>query len=111
MSDALREDTRTPVPQRVAFKLDFVTWRAALTKKRRRMLDTLAAGGKTCKVAEVFGVCPARVSQMRRELADGWYTFRTLIAVSERLSGSKGTTVPRKWVRAGNTPARGTRPV
>src|SRR5436309_1662888 len=46
LSDALREDVRTPVPRRVAFKLDFVPWRAALTEKRRKLLDALAAGGR-----------------------------------------------------------------
>jgi DNA-directed RNA polymerase specialized sigma24 family protein len=76
LSDALREDVRTPVPSRVAFVIDFKAWRAALTKKSRRMLDALAAGGKTCEVAQKFGVCPARVSQMRRELAQGWREFR-----------------------------------
>jgi DNA-directed RNA polymerase specialized sigma24 family protein len=77
LSDALREDARTPVPRRVAFVMDFKAWRAALTAKRRAMLDALAAGGKTCEVAQAFGVCPARVSQMRRELAAGWRAFRT----------------------------------
>jgi hypothetical protein len=41
-------------------------------------LDALAASGKTCEVAQAFGVCPARVSQMRRELAAGWLAFRAL---------------------------------
>jgi FixJ family two-component response regulator len=77
LSDALREDTRTPVPRRMAFKLDFRAWRASLTRKRRAVLDALAAGGKTCEVAQELGVCPARVSQIRREFADGWRTFQT----------------------------------
>jgi hypothetical protein len=46
LTDALRDDTRTPVPNRVAFRMDFVAWRAVLTKKRRRMLDALAAGAR-----------------------------------------------------------------
>src|SRR5687768_7886369 len=33
-------------------------------------------GGKTCKVEQEFGVCPARVSQLRREPADGWHAVR-----------------------------------
>ena len=77
LSDALREDTRTPVPRRVAFKMDFVAWRGALTKKRRRMLDALASGSGTCEVARKFGVCPRRVSQVRSELASSWRAFRS----------------------------------
>jgi len=78
LSDALREDVRTPVPHRVAFKVDFCAWRASLTGKKRSILDALAAGGQTCEVAKTFGICPARVSQMRRELADGWRAFRAV---------------------------------
>lgn len=78
LTEALRQDTRTPVPRLIAFKMDFLAWRVLLSEKKRAMLDALAAGGKTCEVAEVFGVCPARVSQMRRELADGWREFRVV---------------------------------
>lgn len=78
LSDALREDVRTPVPQRVAFKLDFVAWRELLSERKRAILDALAAGGQTCEVASAFGICPARVSQLRRELADAWDEFRAV---------------------------------
>ena len=67
-----------PVPRWVTFKMDFAAWRAVLTKKRRAVLDALAAGGKTCEVAQQFGVCRASVSQVRRELADGWREFRVV---------------------------------
>ena len=78
LADALRADARTPVPQRVAFRIDFTSWRAALTAKRRAVLDALAAGRVTCEVAQAFDICPGRVSQMRRELADGWRAFRAV---------------------------------
>jgi hypothetical protein len=77
LSDALHEDVRIPVPRRVAFKLDFSMWRARLSGRNRAVLDALAAGGGTCEIAEAFGICPARVSQLRRELADGWSAFGT----------------------------------
>ena len=76
LTEALHEDTQTPVPRLVAFRIDFLAWRALLSERKRTMLDALAAGGQTCEVAEAFGVCPARVSQMRRELAAGWREFR-----------------------------------
>jgi hypothetical protein len=66
-----------------------LTWREFIRlidrgKNLDRFVTTLAmrcaqaAGGGSCEVAQAFGVCPARVSQMRRELADRWREFRAV---------------------------------
>ena len=67
--------TRGRVPDRAAFNVDFPRWRAGFRKRDRAVLDALAGGGGTCEVAEAFGICPARVSQLRRQFLDSWIAF------------------------------------
>lgn len=72
---ALAADARAPVPDQVAFRVDFRRWRAGLPPRRRRLLDALAAGTRTGEAAARFGVSAGRVSQLRRGFRDGWLTF------------------------------------
>jgi hypothetical protein len=39
------------------------------------VLDALAAGDGTCAVASRFGICPARVSQLREVFRESWRAF------------------------------------
>jgi hypothetical protein len=67
LADALSDDPKGRVPDRAAFRIDFPAWRAGLGRRQRRVLDALAAGGRTAEVAAAVRVSPGRVSQMRRE--------------------------------------------
>lgn len=74
--EAVVQDTRTaPVPDIVAFRCDFTDWLASLSRRDRRIAESLAIGNRTSDVARRFKVSAGRVSQLRRELADSWLEF------------------------------------
>jgi DNA-binding NarL/FixJ family response regulator len=69
------EDHRTPVPDQVAFRIDFPAWLCALSRGRRRIAEALAVGHSTSQVARRLRVSPGRVNQVRRELHDSWQKY------------------------------------
>jgi hypothetical protein len=73
--EALHDNTRSEVPDQVAFRVDFPAWRNTLTDRDRRMADHLMVGERTQDVARRFGVSPGRVSQKRREFEYDWALF------------------------------------
>lgn len=74
--EAVVEDTRTAtVPDIVAFRCDFTNWLASLSRRDRRIAETLALGNRTSDVANRFKLSAGRVSQLRRELAQSWRQF------------------------------------
>ena len=73
--EAVVEDRRTPVPDQVWFRIDFPRWLSGLSARDRRMAEALAAGSRPGEVAEELGVCPARITQKRREFYDSWRAF------------------------------------
>jgi len=73
--EALIDNTQTPVPDQVQFRLDFPRWRASLGERCRVLMDAMVEGHRTNELATVFGVTQARISQVRRELHDGWQSF------------------------------------
>jgi hypothetical protein len=58
-----------------AFRLDFRAFLASLSRRDRRITIKLAEGHATQWVARRFGISPARVSQLRRELCGRWREF------------------------------------
>ena len=68
-------DPRVSVPDQAAFRVDFPLFRRGLTPGARAGLDLLAAGWGTGEAAARLGVTAARVSQLRRELAEKWEAF------------------------------------
>jgi hypothetical protein len=58
-----------------ASRLDFRAWLGTLNARNRGLAETLATGETTSRTAEIFGISPGRVSQMRRELHDAWSRF------------------------------------
>ena len=75
INDAI--DTRqASVADRVAIKLDFMAWLGSLCRRTRRIAVDLARGFSTSEVARKYGVTPGRVSQLRRELHNGWCQFQ-----------------------------------
>ena len=74
--EAVVQDTRTaPVPDIVAFRCDFADWLASLSRRDRRITESLAIGNRTSDAARKFNVSEGRVSQLRRELAENWRRF------------------------------------
>ena len=74
-ADALADNTKSRVPDQVAFRLDFPRWRRTFRTRDRKVLDALMTGGRTDEVADRFGISPARVSQLRRAFEQSWAAF------------------------------------
>jgi DNA-binding NarL/FixJ family response regulator len=74
-TEAVVEDTRTPVFDQVWFRIDFPAWLARLSPRNRRIAKLMAAGYSTGEVANKFGISASRVSQLRRQLHDSWLEF------------------------------------
>jgi hypothetical protein len=84
-AEAVVVDTRSaPVPEIVAFRLDFPAWLSTLSRRDRHIAEILALGHSTSAVAKRFDVSAGRVSQLRRELATSWREFT---------GGNEGNTV------------------
>jgi len=73
--EALQDNMTTPVPEQVSFRCDFPEWRRSRTERDRRIIDTMMSGERTLAVAKRFGLSPARISQLKRELHDDWQRF------------------------------------
>jgi len=74
-SEALYDNTQTPPPDQVAFRLDFPAWRRTHPDRDRRLIDALMLGERTLDVARRYGLSPARVSQLRRAFHRTWLGF------------------------------------
>lgn len=73
--EALQDNMTTPVPEQVSFRCDFPEWRRTRTERDRRIIDTMMSGERTLAIAKRFGLSPARISQMKRELHEDWEKF------------------------------------
>jgi hypothetical protein len=73
--ERLQDNTITPVPDQVQFRIDFPTWLATLTGRERRLIRAMAQGERTSDLSHQFQVSPARISQLRREFRQGWSRF------------------------------------
>jgi hypothetical protein len=74
--DLLSATRRTTPADLAALRIDFAHWLSGLTHRRREIALCLAVGEGTSNVAARYRVTPARISQIRRELADGWHRFQ-----------------------------------
>jgi hypothetical protein len=73
--DALKDNTRTPVLNQVIFRVDFRAWRGTRTKRDQRIIDRLLRSERTGTVAQIFGISPGRVAQLRRQFHADWLRF------------------------------------
>lgn len=73
--EALHDTKRSTVPDLVSFKIDFRTWLQSLTVRDRSVAKAMMLGHTTQALANRFGVSPARISQLRRELHKSWTQF------------------------------------
>lgn len=74
-SEALRDNTASPVPEQVCFRCDFPAWHATLSRRDRRLVKDMAVGHRTQDLARRYGITPGRVSQRRREFHRDWSRF------------------------------------
>ena len=75
LHEALGQHDRSPVPDQVAFRVDFPRWLRTIPSKARKTARMLMMGHGTGKVSRMVGISPGRVSQLRRELLESWCQF------------------------------------
>ena len=73
--ERLQDNTVTPVPEQVAFRLDFPEWLKSWTERDRRIIQDMARNERTFDLAKKYGCCPARISQKRDEYKEDWQRF------------------------------------
>jgi len=73
--ERLRDNTITPVPEQVSFRLDFPAWLQTRTYRDRRVIEDLLAGERTIDVADKHGLTAGRISQLRRDFMEDWQRF------------------------------------
>jgi hypothetical protein len=75
LEDALVDNTVSPVPDLVAFKIDFAAWLITLSHRDRDLVTDMALGERTLDLAAKYGCSPGRISQKRRWFAEDWPRF------------------------------------
>jgi hypothetical protein len=75
LAEALRDDTRTPIPEQVAFRVDFPAWLNTMRARDRQMVLALASGDQATEVARRFKLSAGRVTQLRQEWQREWQIF------------------------------------
>ena len=76
LAEALIDNTRSPVPEQVMFRIDFPSWLTTRTERDRRIIHDMAMGQRTLDMSRRYGISPGRISQHRREFHDDWQHFR-----------------------------------
>ena len=70
------EDRNATPADIAATRIDFAAWLETLSKRQRKIAETLAMGETTTCTARKFHVSAGRVSQIRRQLFDCWQEFQ-----------------------------------
>jgi hypothetical protein len=73
--ERLQDNTMTPVPEQVAFRIDFPAWRKTRTLRDRRLMDDMMAGHRTKNLAQKHRMSEGRISQLRRDFHEDWHRF------------------------------------
>ena len=67
--ERLHDNTQTPVPEQVAFRLDFPAWLTTLTARERRLVHEMANNERTLDLSQRFDLSPARDQPAARRAA------------------------------------------
>ncbi len=73
--EALRDNTATPIPDQVAFRIDFGTFLRCLTKRDRWLIEFLAVGNSGTQAADRFNLTQGRITQLQRQWCWEWYAL------------------------------------
>ena len=74
--EILVEDRSATPADIAAMRIDFAAWLETLSKRQRKIAETLAMGETTSHTARIFRISAGRVSQIRRQLFDRWQAFQ-----------------------------------
>ena len=74
--EAVIEDHATPVPEQVAFRVDFPVWLEGHPARKRHIAKALALGFTTGEAARRFQMSASRISQLRRQFEESWQNYQ-----------------------------------
>jgi hypothetical protein len=74
--ELLLEDRHSTPAEIACTRIDIQTWFRSLPGRHRKIARLLARGEQTRTVAEMFGLTPGRISQVRAELERSWRKFQ-----------------------------------
>ena len=75
LSEVLAENTVSPVPDQVQFRLDFPAWTKSRSRRDRQLILDMASGERTQELAKRFQISEGRVSQLRRDFHEDYERF------------------------------------
>jgi hypothetical protein len=84
-------DRRTNPADLAAFRIDIAAWLAGLSRRDRRLAETLALGVSTQHAAQQFNLSAGRVSQLRRELYAAWQRFQGELDTASELCTARAS--------------------
>jgi hypothetical protein len=73
--EVIHDNTQTPVPKQVVYRVDFPAWLQTRPRRDRRIIDRLLLGEQTGVVAQAFDLSPGRIAQLRRQFHADWLRF------------------------------------
>lgn len=73
--DLLADDSVTPIPDQVGFKIDWTEFLNKQSPRHRRIIHLLSMGHAAKSVARMFKLSPGRVTQLRKEWRRQWQAF------------------------------------
>src|SRR5262249_9649530 len=75
LEGAPQDNTVSPVPDQVCFRIDFPAWLSTLSLRARDTVTDMGLGERTLDLADKYGLSPGRISQKRRWFAEDWTRF------------------------------------
>ena len=78
--ERLKDDGSTPVPDQVAFRMDWPSFFTTLTTRDQRMAEFLSLGHSAKQAAEKFGLSAGRITQLRQRWCKDWRCFQDDVA-------------------------------
>lgn len=73
--ERLRDNTKSPIPEQVAFRCDFPIWLGRWSERDQRIIQDMAQDERTTALARKYCVSPGRISQLRRKFYEDWQRF------------------------------------
>jgi hypothetical protein len=75
LEERLHDNSISPVPEQVTFRIDFPAWLRTCTERDRRIIADMAHDERTSDLARKYRVSAGRISQLRRAYQTDWQRF------------------------------------
>jgi hypothetical protein len=73
--EALQDNTQTPVADAAAFRIDFAQWLQGWSDRDRRLIEDMAVGENSTRLARKYGVTQGRIAQKRTQYRQDWQRY------------------------------------